>query len=169
MKKLIILLICSAQVACNIIKEEPPVDIADPRYIRLSQEVLTALCKGDMENFIKPYTENATYRWNYGDSLMGRQAILDYWKERRSSVIDTITFKNEVWLAIKANDVPKYIEPGVYALGWADFTVTYTNGSSIVMNIHTVYRYDSHDKIVSTLQYLDRSLIANALAPVGKQ
>lgn len=166
MKKIIVLLVCGTMAACNLVKEEPPVDIADPKYITLSKEVLNALCRGDMEGFIKPYTEDAIYRWNYGDSLVGRQAILDYWKERRSSVIDTITYKNEAWLAIKANDVPKHIKPGVYALGWADFTVTYTNGSSIDMNIHTIFRYDKDDKIISTLQYLDRSLIANALKPV---
>jgi ketosteroid isomerase-like protein len=163
MKKLIFLLLSGAMVACNQVKETPPVDIADPKYINRSKEVLTSLCKGDMEGFIKQYADNATYRWNYGDSLVGRQAIVDYWKERRSSVIDTITFKNETWLAIKANVPPAHIKPGVYVLGWADFTVTYVNGSSVDMNIHTVFGYDDHDKIISTLQYLDRSLIADAL------
>ena len=163
MKKLIFLLICGALLACQQVKETPPVDIADPNYINLSKEVLTSLCQGDMEKFIKRYAENATYRWNYGDSLVGRKAILDYWTERRNSVIDTITFKNEAWLAIKANVPPKHIKPGVYVLSWADFTVTYTNGSSAVMNIHTVFGYDDYDQIISTLQYLDRSLIEDAL------
>ena len=165
MKKVILLLICGALGACNQVKETPPVDIADPKYINLSKEVITALCKGDMDAFINHYSDMATYRWNYGDSLVGREAILGYWKERRSAVIDTITFKNEAWLAIKANAPPKHIKPWVYVLGWADFTVKYNNGSSLQMNIHTVFGYDNNDKIISTLQYLDRSLIANAMKP----
>ena len=165
MKKIMVLLICGALAACNQVKQEPPIEIADPKYIDVSKEVLTALCRGDLEGFIKPYSDNARYRWNYGDSLIGRQAIVDYWRERRTSVIDTITFKNETWLAFKANVPPKHIRPGVYVLSWADFTVTYTNGSTAVMNIHTVFGYDDHDNIISTLQYLDRSLIANALKP----
>lgn len=148
MKKIIILLICGALCACNLVKEKPPIDIADPKYIELSKNVLTSLCKGDMEGFISQYADNAMYRWNYGDSLVGRKAILDYWKERRGSVIDTITFKNEAWLAIQANEPPIHITPGVYVLGWADFTVKYANGSSMDMNVHTVFGYDENEKII---------------------
>jgi hypothetical protein len=167
MKKIILILFCSAIIACK--QEEPPIEIADPKYIDRSQGILTALCQGDMDGFINQYSENATYRWNYGDSLVGRKAILDYWKERRASVIDTITFKNETWLAIKANAPPKHISPGVYVLGWADFTITYINGSTVDMNIHTVFGYDGKENLVSTLQYLDRSLIDSSLKPAVKQ
>lgn len=165
MKKYIILLVCSALAACNLVKEEPPIEIADPKYIRLSQDVLKALCQGDMEKFIKQYSDDATYRWNYGDSLVGRKAIVDYWIERRSNVIDTITFKNETWLAIKANVPPKHIKPGVYVLSWADFTITYINGNTLDMNIHTVFDYNDNDQIITTIQYLDRSLIADEIRP----
>ncbi len=167
MKKIILILFCSATVACT--QEEPPIEIADPKYIDRSKGIITALCQGDMDGFINEYSENATYRWNYGDSLVGRKAILSYWKERRSTVIDTITFRNETWLAIKANAPPKHISPGVYVLGWADFTITYTNGSTVDMNIHTVFGYDGKENLVSTLQYLDRSLIDSNLKPAVKQ
>ncbi|MEQ1584784.1 MAG: nuclear transport factor 2 family protein [Cyclobacteriaceae bacterium] len=168
MKKIIILLICGALGACNQLKEVPPIELVDPHYVDLSKGILTSLCKGDIDSFIEPYTENAIYRWNYGDSLVGRQAIIDYWKARRTSVIDTITFKNESWLAIRANNPPAHLKPGVYVLSWADFTITYTNGSTIDMNIHTVFGYDSNDKVAITIQYLDRSLIENALKPTEK-
>ena len=165
MKKFIVFLFCCLLFACSQTQEEPPITIADSRYIDVSRDILTSLCKGDIDAFIKNYSEDARYRWNYGDSLIGKQAIYNYWKERRTSVIDTITFTNETWLAIKANNPPKHIAPGVYVLNWSDFTVTYTNGSSINMNIHTVFGFDTQDRLVSTLQYLDRSLIADALKP----
>jgi len=168
MKKIIILLICGALGACDQVKEVPPIELVDPKYVGFSKGILTALCEGDIDKFIAPYTENATYRWNYGDSLVGRQAIIDYWKARRSEVIDTITFKNESWLAIRANKPPSHLKPGVYVLSWADFTITYTNGSTIDMNIHTVFGYDNNDKVAITVQYLDRSLIEKALKPSEK-
>ncbi len=115
MKKIIILF-CVALMACNQGKQEPPIEIADPKYIDLSKGVLIALCQGDLEGFIKPYSHNATYRWNYGDSLVGRKAIVDYWTERRNNVVDTITFKNEMWLAFKVNVPPKHMKPGVESL-----------------------------------------------------
>lgn len=165
MKKIIVLLICGALVACNQGKDNPPLDIADPRYIELSQDVITALCQGDMERFIKQYSDEATYRWNYGDSLVGRNAIMDYWKERRIGLIDTITFKNDAWLAIVINAPPKHLKPGVYVLSWADYTVTYSNGKTMNANIHLVFTFDKNDKITYTLQYLDRSLIDDAIRP----
>lgn len=167
MKKLMVVLV-AALGACNLETQVPPIELVDPKYIELSRGVLTALCEGDIEKFVSPYTDNATYRWNYGDSLVGRQAIVDYWKVRRTEVIDTITYKNESWLAIKANSTPPHLRPGVYVLSWADFTITYTNGSTIDMNIHTVFGYDSNDNIAITIQYLDRSLIEKALKPAEK-
>jgi len=167
MKKFIVLLICYAAMACTQTKDEPPIGIADPKYSEISRGVLISLCKGDLDGFINRYTEDAIYRWNFGDSLVGRPAILEYWKKRRNEVIDTITFKNEAWLAIKANNPPSHITPGVYVLHWADFTVTYANGGTMNVNIHTVFGFDKDDNVVSTLQYLDRSLIEIALKSPG--
>jgi hypothetical protein len=163
MKKMIVLIMFCSAVACHQVKDEPPIGIADPKYSEMARGILISLCKGDLDGFIKSYTDDATYRWNFGDSLVGRQAIYDYWNERRSAVIDTITFKNEAWLAIIANHPPEHIQPGVYVLHWADFKVDYINGSSLNMNIHTVFGFNEQGQVVSTLQYLDRSLIADAL------
>jgi len=168
MKKVIFVLMCSALYSCSQEKQELPIEIADPKYVDASRDILKSLSEGDMEGFIKSYADHAIYRWNYGDSLVGRQAILDYWKERRGSVIDTITFTNEAWLTIKANAPPKHVRPGVYVFSWADFTVTYTNGSSLQMNIHTVFGFNETDQVIYTLQYLDRALIANALKPTSE-
>jgi hypothetical protein len=33
------------------------------------------------------------------------------------------------------------------------------------MNIHTVFRFNENSQVESTLQYLDRSLIADAIRP----
>jgi hypothetical protein len=156
------MLICGAVFSCNQATRELPIEIADEKYVNISRDVLTTLSKGDLDNFIKHFSANSIYRWNFGDSLIGRKAIYNYWNQRRNSVIDTITFSKETWLSIKANQPPSHVVPGVYTLNWADFVVTYTNGNSLNMNIHTVFGFDSNDSIIYTVQYLDRSLISNA-------
>jgi hypothetical protein len=162
MNKMLCMLICGAMFSCNQTPRELPIEIADAKYIDISRDVLSTLSQGNLDGFINHFSANSIYRWNYGDSLVGRKAIYDYWKQRRNSVIDTITFSKETWLSIKANEPPSHVRPGIYALIWADFVVTYANGSSLNMNIHTVFGFDSNDSIVYTLQYLDRSLITNA-------
>jgi hypothetical protein len=171
MKNLLLLLTCGILLACNQSKhesqiaEKPPVEIADSKYIDLSKVALTALCQGNVDGFIQSYSDDAKFHWNYGDSLVGRQAILEYWKERRSSVIDTIAFTNEIWLAVKANVPTQNVGPGVYVFSWAQYDIKYLNGNSISMNIHMVFGIDSTDQINFTYQYLDRLLISNALKP----
>lgn len=103
------------------------------------------------------------YIWNNGDSIVSKKAIAAYWKERRTNVIDTITFKNEAWLAIQANDPPKHIVKGIWLLNWASFTITYSTGKSVTMSIHNAFHFNGADKIDRAIQYLDRGPFAAAL------
>lgn len=145
-----------------------PVEFADPKYTEMAKESLRQLAEGDMTGFANGVTDNAVFRWNNGDSLVGKQAIVDYWTDRRTNAIDTITYDKEAWLSIKANNPPTHIAKGVYVFNWAQFHVTYTTGKSIDQNIHNVYHFNDQDKISGMIQYLDRAPIAAAQAPVKK-
>jgi hypothetical protein len=46
------------------------------------------------------YADNAIYRWNNGDSLAGKKAIHDYWLERRTKLIDSLHFSDEIFLRL---------------------------------------------------------------------
>jgi hypothetical protein len=59
------------------------------------------------------YADNAVYAWNNGDSLTGKAAIGEYWKKRRTEVIETITFTNDIWLPVKVNQ-PHKPKPPVF-------------------------------------------------------
>jgi len=145
-----------------------PVEFADPKYTEMAKQSLRQLAEGDIAGFANGIADNAVFRWNNGDSLVSKQAIVDYWRDRRTNSIDTIVYSSEAWLSIKANNPPKHIAKGVYVFNWAQFHVTYNTGRSIDQNIHNVYQFDDQGKISGMIQYLDRAPIAAALAPTKK-
>jgi hypothetical protein len=89
--------------------------------------------------------------------------VAAFWKDRRVNVIDTIAFKNEIWLSIKVNEAEN-VGPGNYLLGWFDSSITYATGKTVNISIHNVYHFDANDKIDFVLQYLDRAPINAAMA-----
>lgn len=104
------------------------------------------------------------YRWNNGDSLAGKKAIVDYWKARRSNVIKTIDFTDDIWLAVKVNTpANRYQAPGNWVLGWFRTTAKYVTDKSMVQWIHTDYHINDDGKIDLCIQYVDREPI-NAAA-----
>jgi len=173
MKKLFIVLIGSAFFySCNSPKpevvqeaaapESKAFEFADEKYIAIGKESLTQLAKGNVDGFVADYDDNAVFMWSGGDSLANKGAIASYWKDRRANVIDTITYDNEIWLPVKANQAPP--APGVWLLNWANFSVTYKNGKNIKMSIHHAFHFNDSGKIVFAIQYVDRAPIQAALA-----
>ena len=175
MKKLIFgLLACALLSACNQPKPEteatvaqvkPPYEVGDSKYIDIAKNGLQSLCKGDVDGFIGNYSDNAKFNWNYLDSLEGKQAIADYWKDRRVNVIDTLITSNEVWLVLNANEpVAPNLPTGTWVFAWFKATATYkTTGKSMTQWIHQVQHFDANDKVDYTSQFLDRVPIQTAL------
>src|ERR1700676_2922677 len=75
-----------------------PAEFADPKYAEIGKKGLAGLSSGDIDGWMSSFADNAVYMWNNGDSLVGKPAITAYWKKRRTEVIDSINFKNEIWL-----------------------------------------------------------------------
>ncbi len=171
MKKLLLVVMsCSLFWSCSPRQQEPPneepkaVDFADAKYTGIGRESLVKLAEGDVDGFLNNFADNAVFAWNNGDSISGKPAILSYWKDRRANAIDTIIFKNEAWLSIQANKPPTHIATGVWLFNWSAFNVSYRNGKAVSLNIHTVFHFDSSDKIDRVIQYLDRAPINAAMA-----
>jgi hypothetical protein len=114
---------------------------------------------------MEAFADNAVYVWSSGDSLNGKKAITDYWKDRRSNVIDSLTFMNDVWLPIKVNEPQqKVVKRGVWLLSWYQVSTKYKNGKKVGMWVHTDMHFNENDKIDRVIQYLDRAPINAALA-----
>jgi len=173
MKNLLSVLVSAALLwSCAEPKKEeeapPPepkaVEFADAKYIDMGKAGMKSLAEGNVDAYIDGFSDNAVYQWNNGDTIATKPAILAYWKDRRGNLIDTITYTNEAWLAIQANDPPKHIAKGVWVFNWATFTVTYKTGKPMTQSIHNIMHYDANGKIDRAIQYLDRAPIAAALA-----
>lgn len=180
MKKVMLALLCMAMLwACTKPSDdttegttEPPKDatppqaeFADPKYSEMTKQALDQLAQGNVEAFGNSLADSAIYYWNSGDSVAMKSAIVNYWKDRRGKVIDTISYVDDIWFSIRVNKPQKGPDaPGVWVLGWTNTSVTYQNGKSIRMWIHTDYHFNKQDKIDRIIQYIDRAVINAALA-----
>ena len=141
-----------------------PAEFADAKYTEMGKKSLAALEKGDMDAWMANYADNAKYYWNNGDSLVGKPAIGKYWRDRRSNVIETITFENDIWLSVKVNNLENVKMKGIWLLAWYKTTAKYKGGKSMTQWIHTDFHFDGNDKIDEVHQYVDKALINAAMA-----
>lgn len=143
----------------------PQSEIGDAKYVEMGKSGIAKLSSGDIDGWMASYADNAKYYWSSGDSLIGKQAIADYWKNRRADVIDSISFTNDIWIPLKVN-VPQRgpDQAGTWLLSWYHTSVKYKNGAKLSFWVHTGLHYDSQDKIDVVVQYLDRAPINAALA-----
>lgn len=142
-----------------------PAEFADAKYTEIGKQNLSALSKGDVDAWMSNLSDNAKYFWNGGDSLIGKAAISAYWKNRRTAVVDTIFFTNDIWLPVKVNVPQQAVQaPGVWLLSWYQTHATYkASGKTMVQWIHTDMHFDANDKIDQIVQYVDRSVINAAM------
>ena len=141
-----------------------PVEFADAKYAEIGRQGVADLSSGDIDGWMKSFAENAVYLWNNGDSLAGKAAITGYWKKRRTEMIDSISFSNQVWLPLKVNQPQSIEQPGIWVLGWYMVNAKYKTGKRMQQWIHTDMHFDATDKIDRVIQYLDRVPINAAMA-----
>jgi hypothetical protein len=136
-----------------------PAEFADQKYAVVGRKNLDALSRGDIDAFVADFADNAVYLWNSGDSLAGKVAIADYWKKRRSEVIETLTYSNYIFLPLKVN-IPQSVEaPGIWLLSWYQVNAKYKTGKTMSQWIHADIHFNSNDKIDRIISYLDRASI----------
>ena len=141
-----------------------PVEFADTKYADIGKRGLAALSSGDIDKWMEDLADNAMYRWNSGDSISGKAAITAYWKKRRTEVIDSISYTNDIWLPVKVNEPQQKVQsPGVWLLGWYQVNAKYKTGKRMSQFIHTDYHFDASDKIDQMIQYIDRAPINAAI------
>ncbi len=140
-------------------KASAPAEFADIKYSELGKKAISDLSAGNIEGWMSYFADNAVYSFNNGDSLSGKAAITEYWKKRRTDIIDSLIFSNEIFLPIKVN-APQSIEaPGIWLLSWYQTYAKYKNGKSMTQWIHADMHFDGNDKIDQVIMYLDRASI----------
>ena len=145
--------------------KKQPTEFADAKYIDVGKKALAAMTSGNTDEWMSIYADNVKYYYNNGDSLIGKQAVDNYWRKRRSEVIDSISFASEIWLPVKVNEPqqPQQL-PGVWLLSWYQVNVKYKTGKSMGQWMHVDYHFDANDKVDEVVHYLDRAPINAATA-----
>lgn len=147
----------------TVAEDMAPVEFADAKFIEIGKSGLMALSANDIPKYMEPYADNAVIRWNSGDSIVGKPAISEYWTTRRSDIITSISFQNDIWIPVKVNTpANEYQTPGVWLLGWYQVNATYSTGKSMTQWVHTGLHFNDSDKIDMVVHYLDRELINKA-------
>ena len=150
------------QVASDSTGAVAPAEFADPSYGAIVKTGLANFAKGDVAAWMESYADNAVYAWNNGDSLAGKAAISEYWTKRRTEVIDSITFSNEIVLPIKVNTPQSVEAPGVWVLTWYQIHAKYKTGKYMDQWSHTDTHFNADGKIDRVIQYIDRAVIKAA-------
>lgn len=158
-------------LSCNQPKEETlaietvmpmPMEFSGTHFRDIAKEGLLNLSNKNFDEFIENFSDDAVYRFNYGDSISGKGAIYSYWKDRLTNVITKLEITNDVWLPLKVNQSDK-VRTGDWVLCWFKVNAAYTTGKSMTQWVHTLYHFDASGKIDQVTQFIDRAPINAAM------
>lgn len=186
MKRIISLVLISAFLfACNNEKKEEaaatpevksdkpmaPVElIMDSNFVNATKATMAAFQNKDIEGYTANMDDNIKFRWSGGDSLVGKQAVKDYYTGR-FNIIDNIHFSNPIFLPVMANASPNggATPGGKWMLNWYQVDVKYKNGKAIKFWVHNASHYNAAGKVDESAQYIDRAPIMEATKDLMKK
>ena len=143
-------------------KKPADVELLDMSMAEPVKKGMIAFTNKDVDGMTALYADNVRYTWSSGDSLIGKQAVKDYYSGR-IKLIDSISYSDFIFLPIKANvSQSQYAPTGKWMLDWAFAHVKYKNGKKINFWLHQVNHYNDAGMIDYVGQYIDRGQIAAA-------
>lgn len=143
--------------------KKPATEILDLSMADPLKKSHTAFARGDVDAMTADFADNVRYTWSGGDSLIGKQAVKDYFSGRLK-LIKSIKYSNEIVLPLQVNvsQQPQAAPPGKWVLYWAMADVTYKNDKNIKFWMHNVNHFNEAGKIDLVGQYMDRHPIMEA-------
>lgn len=185
MKKILMGVFISTIVwSCNDAKKEEPAatpaaaaetkkaatEVLDPSEGTAIQDGYAAFAKQDFDGATASYDDNVHHYAAAGDSLIGKQAVKDYYKQLWQT-IDSIQFAPVIVLPVKINEssAPQYARVGKWAFSWAFVHVKYKNAKSLNFWMHQDYHYGDNGKVDQVVQYIDRAPIMEATKDLMKK
>lgn len=151
-------------VAGESTKTPPPVEFADQKYVDMGKKTLQQFASGDIDGWVSGFADNVILRWSSGDSMVGKTAIANYWKDRRKNAVESIETSNDIWLPVSVNQPQGPEAKGIWVLNWHQVKATYRNKESRTFWVHIDMHYNNDLKIDEIIQYVDRAPINEALA-----
>ncbi len=179
MKNLVFLIIASLFiVACGQTQEEAPpaqevvsvepapvlgVLVTEEKYVPELRNAMEAMGQGDIGAFTSVMSDDVVYMFNHLDSLVGKQAVNDWWQDRFDNDLQSVSFSQNIWLSLDVEE-PRYptVQPGDYVMLWTLVTGTYSTGKTMTQFIHIVYHFNDAGKVDRVTQFVDRVPIMEA-------
>ncbi|MGQ0739192.1 MAG: nuclear transport factor 2 family protein [Bacteroidota bacterium] len=150
-------------------EKKPATELLDISAGDAVKNSYAAFAKGDIDGMVADYDDNIRYTWSGGDSLIGKQAVKDYYTGRWK-LIQSASFSKQIVLPLLVNESqqPDVAPPGKWVLYWHMADVTYKNGKNIKFWIHSVNHFNDAGKIDFIGQYIDRHPIMEATKDLMK-
>ncbi len=144
--------------------ETKQVELADNKYADMGKQHLQEFQSGNIDAWGSQFTDSAVYFWSGGDSVKGKQNIINYWKNSRLKQMDSVQFMNDIWLPIKINRPQRGPDmKGVWLLAWTQFSIRFKNGNHVAGWMHVDLHYNDNDQVDQVVQYIDRGPVAKAM------
>lgn len=139
-------------------------EFADAKYTAMGKAMMKQFTDGNLDAWGESLADNVVYQYSSGDSIAGKQAVVNYWKDRRAKVVQSTEMSNDIWLPIKVNQPQKGPDaPGVWLLNWAQVKATYRNGKVLQFWVHQDLHFNDQNKVDRVVMYMDRAPINSAL------
>ncbi len=163
---LIFLFACSENEGETAATEEstvtPALVLLDSTVADNAKKAMAAFEKGDMDGFTEQFADDVMYRFSSGDSLVGKQAVKDFYAGRWQ-VIQSVNFTENIYLPIQVNESQsQYAPTGKWLLQWAMVNATYKNGKNLQFWIHVDNHFNDAGKVDLVIQYIDMAPIMEA-------
>ncbi len=155
-----------SETAATEVKTEAgkaPVElIMDSNLVATAKAAFAGFENKDIDAYTANLADNIMFRWSGGDSLVGKQAVKDYYTGR-FNIIDNIKFSEYIFLPLMANVSPNgLVTTGKWMLSWYRVDVKYKNNNSITFYAHNAQHYNDAGKIDQFNQYIDRHPLMEA-------
>jgi ketosteroid isomerase-like protein len=140
----------------------PASEILDMSTTAPLKNAFDALSRADIEGFTAELDDNVRMTWSSGDSLVGKQAVKNYWTGRWT-IIDSLSFTEHIFVPMRTSiQQSVYAPTGKWILHWAMTNVKYKNGKKLTFWTHVVNHYNDAGKIDFVGYYMDRAPIMAA-------
>ena len=143
-------------------EKKPAAEMLDLSAGDAIKQSFEAFTRADVDAMAANFADNVRYYWSSGDSLVGKQAVIDYYKSRWK-VIDSATVSETIVLPMMANESQsKYAPTGKWVFYWGFWHVKYKNGKKIDFWMHNANHFNDAGKVDQVGQFLDRHQIIEA-------
>ena len=151
-----------ASTEATVAEKKAPVELLDMSVADGVKQSFEAFTKGDVDAMAASFADDIRYTWSSGDSLVGKQAVIDYYKGRWKN-IDSASVSETIVLPLQANESQSKMAPtGKWVLYWGFWHVKYKNGKKIDFWMHNVNHFNDAGKVDFVGQYIDRHQILEA-------